>query len=207
MLGNVAGKVFIGTFHVLGLRIIRECLGDDFFIYSRDEQIELLKSLMKNSAKKAQLAVERISRIKNFLEDADREVQETYEAYQSALKHHNAFDLDDLIMIPIEMLQNSETALKYQDRFGDIIVDEYQDINPAQYVLLRLLAGRSGNVCVVGDADQAIYAFRGADLESFLNFELMSEHSPSLANYQEAGQADRFGHCFRGFSLVPRCST
>ena len=171
MLGNVAGKVFIGTFHVLGLRIIRECLGDDFFIYSRDEQIELLKSLMKNSAKKAQLAVERISRIKNFLEDADREVQETYEAYQSALKHHNAFDLDDLIMIPIEMLQNSETALKYQDRFRDIIVDEYQDINPAQYVLLRLLAGRSGNVCVVGDADQAIYAFRGADLESFLNFE------------------------------------
>ncbi len=62
MLGNVAGKVFIGTFHVLGLRIIRECLGDYFFIYSRDEQIELLKSLMKNSAKKAQLAVERISR-------------------------------------------------------------------------------------------------------------------------------------------------
>jgi DNA helicase-2/ATP-dependent DNA helicase PcrA len=171
ILGHVAGKVFIGTFHVLGLKIIRECLGNNFFIYNRDEQIEVLKSLTKNSAKKAQLAAERISRIKNFLEDADREVQETYKAYQAALKRQNAIDLDDLILIPIEMLQNNEVALKYQNRFRDVIVDEYQDINPAQYVLLRLITGRSGNVCVVGDADQAIYAFRGADLESFLNFE------------------------------------
>ncbi|HUI66833.1 MAG TPA: UvrD-helicase domain-containing protein [Nitrospirota bacterium] len=171
LLGNVAGKVFIGTFHALGLRIIRDCRGDDFSIYSRDEQIELLKSLMKNSTKKAQRAVEGISRIKNFLEDADSEVQEAYESYQAALNLRNAFDLDDLIKIPIAILQNSETALKYQNRFRYIIVDEYQDINPAQYVLLRLLAGSSGNVCVVGDADQAIYAFRGADLENFLNFE------------------------------------
>jgi DNA helicase-2/ATP-dependent DNA helicase PcrA len=85
MLGNEAGKVFIGTFHLLGLRIIRECREDDFSIYSRDEQIEFLKSLMKNSAKKVQQAVERISRIKNFLEDADVEVQETYEAYQASI--------------------------------------------------------------------------------------------------------------------------
>lgn len=190
MLGNEAGKVFIGTFHLLGLRVIRECRGDDFSIYSRDEQFELLKSLMKNSAKKAQQAVERMSRIKNFLEDADGEVQETYEAYQAALKRHDAFDLDDLIKIPIEMLQNSETALKYQDIFKYIIVDEYQDINPAQFVLLRLLAGNSGNVCVVGDADQAIYAFRGADLENFLNFE---EDFPGAAwitlseNYRSSG--------------------
>jgi DNA helicase-2/ATP-dependent DNA helicase PcrA len=171
MLGIEAGKVFIGTFHLLGLRVIRECRGDDFSIYSRDEQVDLLKSLMKNSAKKAHQAVERISRIKNFLEDADGEVQETYEAYQAALRRHDAFDLDDLIHIPIEMIQNSETALKYQDRFRYIIVDEYQDINPAQYLLLRLLAGNNGNVCIVGDADQAIYAFRGADIENFLNFE------------------------------------
>jgi DNA helicase-2/ATP-dependent DNA helicase PcrA len=171
MLGNIAGKVFISTFHVLGLKIIRDCRGDDFFMFSREEQVEILKSLMKISAKKAQQAVERISRIKNFLEDIDSEVQETYEAYQAALKRHNAFDLDDLIKIPIEMLQNNETALKYQERFRYIIVDEYQDINPAQYVLLRLLAGISGNVCVVGDADQAIYSFRGANLENFLNFE------------------------------------
>jgi DNA helicase-2/ATP-dependent DNA helicase PcrA len=98
--------------------------------------------------------------------------------------------LDDLIKIPIEMLQNGETALKYRDRFRYIIVDEYQDINPAQYVLLRLLAGNSGNVCVVGDADQAIYAFRGADLKNFLNFE---EDFPGAAwitlseNYRSSG--------------------
>lgn len=190
MLGNEVGKVFIGTFHLLGLSVIRECRGDDFSIYSRDEQIELLKSLMKNSAKKAQQAVERISRIKNFLEDADGEVQETYEAYQAALKRYDALDLDDLIKIPIEMLQNNETALKYQDRFRYIIVDEYQDINPAQYALLRLLAGNNGNVCVVGDADQAIYAFRGADLENFLSFE---EDFPGAAwitlseNYRSSG--------------------
>jgi ATP-dependent DNA helicase UvrD/PcrA len=190
MLGNEAGKVFIGTFHLLGLRVIRECRGDDFSIYSRDEQIELLKSLMNNSAKKAQQAVERISRIKNFLEDADGAVQKTYEAYQAALKQYDACDLDDLIKIPIEMFQNSKTALKYQDRFRYIIVDEYQDINPAQYVLLKLLAGNNGNVCVVGDADQAIYAFRGADLENFLDFE---EDFPGAAwitlseNYRSSG--------------------
>jgi DNA helicase-2/ATP-dependent DNA helicase PcrA len=171
MLGNEAGKVFIGTFHLLGLRVIRERRGDDFSIYSRDEQTDLLKSLMKKSDRKAQQSAEKISRIKNFLEDADGEVKEIYEAYQTALKRHDAFDLDDLINVPIEMLQNNETALKYQDRFRYIIVDEYQDINPAQYILLRHLAGHSGNVCVVGDADQAIYSFRGADIENFLNFE------------------------------------
>jgi DNA helicase-2/ATP-dependent DNA helicase PcrA len=168
MLGNEAGRVFIGTFHLLGLRVIRECRGDDFSIYNREEQIELLKSLMKNSAKKAQQAVERISRIKNFLEDADGEVQAAYEAYQAALNRRDAFDLDDLIKIPIEILQNSETALKYQDRFRYIIVDEYQDINPAQYVLLRLLAGNSGNVCVVGELTRQSMLSAG-DLENFLN--------------------------------------
>jgi superfamily I DNA/RNA helicase len=171
MLGNEAEKVFIGTFHLLGLRIIKDNRADGFVIYSREEQVELLKSLMNDSTKKARQMAERISRVKNFLEDTDREVQEAYEAYQAALKRQNAFDFDDLIRIPIEMLQNSETARKYRGRFKHIIVDEYQDINPAQYRLLRRLAGSSGNVCAVGDADQAIYAFRGADLENFLNFE------------------------------------
>jgi superfamily I DNA/RNA helicase len=126
---------------------------------------------MKYSVKKAERAVEIISRIKNFLEHADDEVKEMYEAYQAALELHNALDFDDLIKIPIEMLQDGENVIKYQNRFRYIIVDEYQDINPAQYVLLRHIAGSSGNICVVGDADQAIYAFRGANLENFLNFE------------------------------------
>jgi superfamily I DNA/RNA helicase len=171
VIGSDAAKIFIGTFHLLGLRIIRDNRAADFVIYSRDEQAELLKSLLKDSAKKVQQAVERISRIKNFLEEADNEIQETYEAYQAALAQRNALDFDDLISMPIEMLQNSETARTYQDRFPYIIVDEYQDINPAQYRLLRLIATGTGNVCAVGDADQAIYAFRGADIENFMNFE------------------------------------
>ncbi|MEK6698775.1 MAG: UvrD-helicase domain-containing protein [Nitrospirota bacterium] len=171
LFGEDAGKIFIGTFHLLGLRIIRDSRGEEFVILDRDEQVELLKPLMKDSVKKAQQMVERISRIKNFLVDGDGETGEIYEAYQAALKQRNAFDFDDLIGTPIEMLQNSDIARTYQDRFKYIIVDEYQDINPAQYCLLRLLAGPAGNVCAVGDPDQAIYAFRGADLENFLNFE------------------------------------
>lgn len=171
LLGEEAGNIFIGTFHLLGLRIIRDSGGDEFVILNRDEQVELLKPLMKDSAGKAQQAVDRISRIKNFQGDSDAETEKIYEAYQAALKQRNALDFDDLICTPIELLQNSGIARTYQDRFKYIIVDEYQDINPAQYRLLRLLAGPLGNVCAVGDPDQAIYAFRGADLENFLNFE------------------------------------
>lgn len=170
-LGKRAEKIFIGTFHLLGLRIIRDCRGDDFVIYNREEQVELLRSLTKDSVKKAQQAVDRISRIKNFLVDGDDETGTIYEAYQSVLRQRNAFDFDDLIGTPIELLQNGDIARTYQDRFKYIIVDEYQDINPAQYRLLRLLAGPGCNVCAVGDPDQAIYAFRGADLENFLDFD------------------------------------
>jgi len=172
ILGDTAVKIFIGTFHLLGLRILRDAGEEDFSIYDKDDQVELLKSLMKGSAKKAEQMAEQISRIKNFLDAADPEIQESYGAYQAALKQRNAHDFDDLIRLPIEMLENEDDAMaKYQERFQHIIVDEYQDINPAQYRLLKLLVGRSNNVCVVGDSDQAIYAFRGADLQNFLNFE------------------------------------
>ncbi len=171
LLGKTASRILIGTFHLLGLRIIRDGGADGFTILSRDEQIELLKTLTKGTARKAQQAAESISRIKNFLDDENDDIKEIYEAYQSALKQKNAFDFDDLIRVPIEMLSSGEGARKYPDRFTHIIVDEYQDINPAQYRLLRLLAGGAGNVCAVGDSDQAIYAFRGADVENFLNFE------------------------------------
>ncbi len=189
MIGCDAAKIFIGTFHLLGLRIIKDNNADDFVIYSRDEQVELLKSLVK-SIKKARQMTERISRIKNFLEDADQEVQETYIAYQAALKQRNALDIDDLIRVPVELLQNNEIAQKCRERFKCVIVDEYQDINPAQYHLLRRLTGSSGNVCVVGDADQAIYAFRGADIKNFLNFEKDFPCATRIAlseNYRSSG--------------------
>lgn len=179
LLGKDSGKIFIGTFHLLGLRILRDALSSSFVIYNRDEQINLIKPLTQDSVTKAQQAAEKISRIKNFIEDADDVIKGIYEEYQSALMKNSALDFDDLILKPIEMFSAegglcppSESPLtKYRDRFRYIIVDEYQDINPAQYKLLTLLSHTKGNLCAIGDSDQAIYAFRGADVSNFLNFE------------------------------------
>lgn len=191
ILGETAAKIFIGTFHLLGHRIIRDAGGKDCSLYDKDDQISLLQTLMKCSAKKARHMAEHISHVKNFLETADPEIQENYEAYQAALKVRNAHDFDDLIRIPIELLENDGDVIrKYQDRFRYIIVDEYQDINPAQYRLLKLLAGRNNNVCAVGDSDQAIYAFRGADVQNFLNFEKDfpgATRTTLTANYRSTG--------------------
>jgi superfamily I DNA/RNA helicase len=144
---------------------------DDFVICDRDEQRNILKEILKGTKTKAQEAAERISRIKNFLEDADGEMRGIYETYRSCLSNKSALDFDDLILKPIEMFDDISLLNKYRERFRHIIIDEYQDINPAQYRLLKLLAGDNTNVCAVGDPDQAIYAFRGADIENFLNFE------------------------------------
>ncbi len=169
LLGETASGIFIGTFHLLGLRIIRENRAGDFTLCGRDEQLSLLKSLMKGTTKTVQQALERISRIKNQLEEA-ADAKEIFAAYQAALERKNALDFDDLIRFPIELLQNDAVRQAYH-RFRYLIVDEYQDINPVQYHLLRLLTGQGSNICAVGDSDQAIYSFRGADLTNFLNFE------------------------------------
>ncbi|HEX9020562.1 MAG TPA: UvrD-helicase domain-containing protein [Nitrospirota bacterium] len=169
MLGDNSRRICIGTFHLLGLKIIRDSRGDDFLLYNREEQIGLLKPLAGGSIRKAGQAAERISRIKNFQDEADGEIRPIYEAYQAALKQKSAFDFDDLILAPINILQDTP-ANPFKGRFTHIIVDEYQDINPAQYRLMKLLT-KGANVCAVGDSDQAIYAFRGADLGNFLNFE------------------------------------
>jgi len=172
LLGKDATKVFIGTFHMLGLQIIRDNTPHDFIICTRSDQVNLLTAILQETAhrREANETAETISRIKNFLEDGDEDMRAVYDQYQAALREKKAFDLDDLILMPIEMLRDHLLLQRYKDRFQHIIVDEYQDINPAQYRLLRLLTGDSGNICVVGDADQAIYAFRGADVTSFLNF-------------------------------------
>ncbi|MBI3593208.1 MAG: UvrD-helicase domain-containing protein [Nitrospirae bacterium] len=111
----------------------------------------------------------------------DDDIQGTYQEYQSALNKNTAFDFDDLILKPIEMFSDNGFLQKYRERFMHIIVDEYQDINPAQYRLLKLLAGDNANICAVGDSDQAIYAFRGADIENFLNFEKDFKDAKTIA--------------------------
>ncbi len=164
-------KVFIGTFHMTGLQIVRDNTPHDFVVYARKDQVNILMTMFEDQVRKAEEAADRISRIKNFLEDGDEGFQMVYKQYQTLLNEENALDLDDLILRPIEMFRDASILQRYRERFRHIIVDEYQDINPAQYRFLRLLAGDNGNICVVGDADQAIYAFRGADVANFLNFE------------------------------------
>jgi DNA helicase-2/ATP-dependent DNA helicase PcrA len=98
------------------------------------------------------------------------DIQALYAAYQSALRERNAFDFDDLVLTPIDILQH-DPSNSFRNRFTHIIVDEYQDINPAQYRFMKLLVKGTNDICVVGDPDQAIYAFRGADIGNFLRFE------------------------------------
>jgi len=189
MLGEGSGKIFIGTFHLLGLGIIRENHAGDFVIYSRDEQVELLKSMLKSPAKKARQAADRISRIKNALDDCDDETRNIYDAYQSALKQNSAVDFDDLILTPIDILRN-DPSNRFRNRFTHIMVDEYQDINPVQYRLLKQLTQSGANVCAIGDSDQAIYGFRGADAGAFLSFSNDFENAALVTlteNYRSTG--------------------
>jgi superfamily I DNA/RNA helicase len=180
ILGEVPDKMFIGTFHILGLKILRDIRSDNFVICNRDEQLNLLRPILKKSGRKLNEAAEKISRVKSLVDDIDDEVKGIYEEYQSALMRNSALDFDDLILHPVETLGNNNLQGKYRDLFRYIIVDEYQDINPAQYKLLRLIAGSSGNICAVGDSDQAIYAFRGADIENFLHFEKNFEQANTI---------------------------
>ncbi|HEY6009914.1 MAG TPA: UvrD-helicase domain-containing protein [Nitrospirota bacterium] len=169
LLGEDAKKIFIGTFHLLGLGIMRASRGYDVTICSRDEQVELLRSLLNIPAKKARQTADAISRIKNDLDAGDDETRNAFTVYQSALRRKNAVDFDDLILLPIDILQN-DPMNRFRERFTHIMVDEYQDINPVQYRLLKQLAGSRAHVCAIGDADQAIYGFRGADAGAFRTF-------------------------------------
>ena len=162
--------MFIGTFHLLGLNILRESLQERISVCGRDQQIDLLKPIVGNGVRRAREAAEKISRIKNFMGKPDSEMTAVYGAYQAALKQKGACDFDDLIVIPVELLQTDKVAGRYAHAPKHIIVDEYQDISPAQYQLLKCLARDDSSLCAVGDSDQAIYAFRGADIQSFLNF-------------------------------------
>lgn len=171
LLGTESDGVFVGTFHLLGLRILRECFSDGFAVYGRDEQVNVVRAICKGPDSGARKLVDRISRSKSLMEDPSDEIRHLYESYESVLREKGAVDFDDLILRPIALLGEPRLMSNYRERFRHIIVDEYQDINPAQYRLLSLLAGERAMICGVGDPDQAIYAFRGADVGNFLNFQ------------------------------------
>ncbi len=191
LLNKNADKVFIGTFHLLGLRILQDFYPGTFKIINRYEQENILKDLLKKTGLKLQSVAEKIFRIKNFIENADDyTIKEIFEKYQATLREKNAFDFDDLICKSIDILGNKENHRKYKKAFEYIMVDEYQDINPSQYRLLKFLTPEIRNICVIGDSDQAIYAFRGADVTNFMSFDKDYEDVKRITlthNYRSTG--------------------
>jgi len=185
-------NMWIGTFHSIFARIIRieaSALGmsSDFTIYDSDDQVRAMKKVMSNLNIPQQMHLpnrfrSRISRAKNnfqFPEDLDTKkvdnfeelLPDVYREYQSYLSHNNALDFDDLLLKPIELFQNNPKILdKYKNKFKHIFIDEYQDTNKAQYLAIKMLVGKKGKICVVGDEDQSIYKWRGADINNILNF-------------------------------------
>ena len=193
LIGNQARAVWALTFHSACGRILRreaERLGyrSNFTIYDSADQVRLAKLCLEELEKDPKRFVPRgihsqISTLKNQLvtpKEAmdrvasfyDQTVVETYDLYQRRLHASNAMDFDDLLMLTVEVLERFPDALKkWQTAFRYVLVDEYQDTNRAQYRLLQLLAAEHRNVCAVGDPDQSIYAFRGADIRNILEFE------------------------------------
>jgi DNA helicase-2/ATP-dependent DNA helicase PcrA len=193
ILGDVAPRMWVMTFHAACGRILRReapRLGyrSNFTIYDQADQVRLVKQCLEELERDPKRFVPRgihaqISMAKNQLIGPeeykarvasfyDQTVADAYGLYQRRLHSSNAVDFDDLLMLTVEVLERFPEALtRWQKAFRYILVDEYQDTNHAQYRLLQLLAGRHRNVFAVGDPDQSIYAFRGADIRNILEFE------------------------------------
>lgn len=195
MLGDtMGGDVHASTFHSACVRILRrdaERIGfpTSFTIYDSDDQMRVIKQIYKellidDKFLPPKSAISQISSYKDKLlsaqdvaEDAPNStkailISKIYTAYANRLKNAGAMDFDDLIFHTVKMLQQDAEAREYyQNKFRYVVVDEYQDTSVAQFHLVRLLAGGTNNVCVVGDDDQSIYKFRGATIENILNFE------------------------------------
>ncbi len=194
LLGYSTAGMWIGTFHAICVRMLRrdvEYLGytKNFVIYDPQDQKTLAKEILKElRIDEDDLPVRRvmgeISWAKDRMmtperykaafpgDDEKEEIAEVYRRYQSRLKSNNAMDFDDLILKTVELLKSKpEVLLSWQERFKYIHVDEYQDTNRAQYELIRLLAQKHRNLCVVGDLDQSIYGWRGADIRNIRDFE------------------------------------
>ncbi|MDE6981721.1 MAG: UvrD-helicase domain-containing protein, partial [Lachnospiraceae bacterium] len=194
MVGHGSESIWVSTFHSACVRILRryiDRIGFDtnFTIYDADDQKSLMKDICKklqidtkiykekmflaaiSSAKDEMVGVEEFTRNAG-VDYALLKKAQVYREYQNALKKNNALDFDDLIFKTVELFRQEEEVLdSYQERFRYIMVDEYQDTNTAQFELIHLLAGKYKNLCVVGDDDQSIYKFRGANIYNILNFE------------------------------------
>ena len=194
LVGDDAKDIWMGTFHSICVRILRrfiDRIGFDssFIIFDTSDQRTLVKNCMKDLAIDDKLFNDRsvlseISNAKNEMLEPEQytaransdfrkeKIATVYELYQKRLKENNAIDFDDIINYTIKILMENPDVLEYYaNKFKYVLVDEYQDTNKAQFTLVTLLASKNGNITVVGDNDQGIYSFRGADISNILNFE------------------------------------
>ena len=192
LIGDAASRVWLSTFHSLCARLLRReapkiSLSRDFVIYDSSDQVAVVKQAQRELGIDDKLvppraALSRISQAKNRMEGPesmrggwnirDEQIAKIYERYLSALKDANALDFDDLLLKTVELMETSEQTREfYARKFKYVMVDEYQDTNRPQYMLIKRLAEIHRNIAVVGDPDQSIYKWRGADLRNILDFE------------------------------------
>ncbi|MCR5388828.1 MAG: DNA helicase PcrA [Lachnospiraceae bacterium] len=211
--GDDLGSVWVATFHSSCVRILRrhaEEIGFDryFSIYDTDDQKQVMKEICKklqidtkllkesmflhaiSSAKDELISPEEFEKTAGSDYASSRKAM-VYREYQRTLKSNNAMDFDDLIVYTVKLFKEHPEVLDfYQERFKYIMVDEYQDTNTAQFELVRLLAGKYRNLCVVGDDDQSIYKFRGANIRNILDFEMVFKEAKVIKleqNYRSTG--------------------
>jgi DNA helicase-2/ATP-dependent DNA helicase PcrA len=192
LIGEAAGGVWLSTFHSLCARLLRReapkiGLSRDFVIYDSSDQVAVVKQAERelnidDKLVPPRMALSRISQAKNRMEGPDslrggwnirdEQIAKIYERYAAALKDANALDFDDLLLKTVELVETSpQTREFYAQKFKYVMIDEYQDTNRPQYLLIRRLAEAHRNIAVVGDPDQSIYKWRGADLRNILDFE------------------------------------
>lgn len=194
LVGDVAADIWMGTFHSICVRILRRFIDridfdSSFIIFDTSDQRTLVKACIKSIGLDDKMFTDRsvlseISNAKNEMLEPDQytvrangdfrkeKIALVYEMYQKRLKENNAIDFDDIINYTIKILMENPDILEYySDKFHYVLVDEYQDTNKAQFTLVTMLASKNGNITVVGDNDQGIYSFRGADISNILNFE------------------------------------
>ena len=194
LVGDVAQDIWMGTFHSICVRILRKFIDrigfdSSFIIFDTSDQRTMIKGCLKDLNIDDKMFTDRsvqaeISNAKNQMLEPEQytalangdfrkeKIASVYELYQKRLKENNAIDFDDIINYTIKILKENQDVLEYYaNKFKYVLVDEYQDTNKAQFTLITLFASVNGNITVVGDSDQSIYAFRGADISNILNFE------------------------------------
>ena len=193
LIGDKAKYVQVSTFHSFGVKILREnfkYLGYDknFVIMDSEDSISVIKKILKEKGIDFKIynnndIKNKISSCKNEMmspkdyekyvaSDFEKIVLLVYELYEDTLKKNNSIDFDDLLLLPIKLFRENPNILQnYQERFQYILIDEYQDTNEAQYILTKMISAKYRNICCVGDVDQSIYSFRGANYKNILNFE------------------------------------